>query len=162
MNDPVTTPLTWRQLGLVVLLAGLGSAVLFELTLRLIILPLQVYTQPAIGLIGLMVLYLANLPFGFSVGYLWPRRHLGSHMFLGIAGGLAQWLGITARFGAYGIGASSNWFLFYAIVPALIFSSVAVIGDLVRKGQLTLNIALLTGAIGLIAAIVGLVSNIIG
>jgi hypothetical protein len=158
VNEPVTTPLTRRQLVLVVLLAAFGSVVLLELTLRVIIIPFQVRSQLTVGLIGLLVLYLANLPFGFLVGHSWPRRRLIAYAYLGVAVGLAQWLADTAWFVAYGLSASFfSWLIIYGVAPALIFSSAAVIGDRVRKGQLTLDVALISSVIGLLSAIIGLI-----
>ena len=161
MNEPVTTPLTWRQLALVVLLAGVGVVVLLQFIYLLIIIPLRP-SQIITGLIGVTVLYLANFPFGFLVGYLWPRRGLGDYVFLGLAVGLAEWLGATVWFVAYSLPPSPVfWLEIYGLAPAIIFSSLAIIGGLVKKGQLSFNAAAVASAIGLVTAIVGLVSAIV-
>jgi hypothetical protein len=158
-REPVTNPLTWRQFALVTLVAGFGSVILLELTYRLIIIPLRP-SPTTVGLIGVAVLYLAIVPFGFLVGYLWPSRHLRVCVPLGLAVGLAELLGDTAWFVAYGLSASWSWLTIYGVAPALIFFSATIVGNLVKKGQLSLNAAALTSAVALLSAIVGLITAI--
>jgi hypothetical protein len=156
-GEPVTNPLTWRQFAIVTLLAGFGGLILPALTSWLVIIPLGLGYVP---LLILAVLYLANLVFGFFVGYSSPSRNLRVYGFLGLAVGLAQWLGATAYFVSTGAVASRAWLIVYGVAPALIFASIAIVGALVKKGQLSLSAAVLTSAISLVSALIGLLTAI--
>ena len=162
MNESVTTPLTWRQLALVVLLAAVGSAVLLQFVWSALIATFRP-NGTVIILLGIGFIYPAVVVFGLLVGYSWPRRQLSVHVFVGAAVGLAQWLAILVFGTANGGDIVAFWsgaFWWYAFPSAVIFCSVAIIGDLARKRQLSLNAGLLTGAISLVGAVIGLVSAV--
>jgi hypothetical protein len=156
-GEPVTSPVTWRRFALVTLLAGLGSFILPALTRWLIVAPFGLGYLPG-ALTTLAVLYLANALFGFLVGFSWPSRNLRVYGFLGLAVGLAGWLGSRIYFASTGAVPSPAWLVVYGVAPAVIFVSIAIVGALVKRGQLTLNAAVLTSAIGLLSAIIGLIT----
>jgi hypothetical protein len=157
MRDGTMAEVTWRWFALVTLLAGFGSLILPALTRFLIVAPFGLTYLPG-ALITLAVLYLANALFGYFVGYSRPSRNWRVYVFLGLAVGLAEWLGSTIYFVSTGAVSSPAWLVVYGIAPAVIFASIAIVGALVRRGQLSLNEAVLTSAISLLSAIIGLIT----
>jgi hypothetical protein len=158
-GEPVTKPFTWRLFALVFLAAGFGTVIILELALRIIVLPwLSTLSLSVIGLIGQAVLYLANALFGFLVGYFGPSRNLKVYGALGLAVGVGVWVGDIVWVAFYKPLIPSV--IVYGFAPALIFSSIAILGALTRKGQLSLNTAVITSVIGFVSAIAGLIAAI--
>ncbi len=109
------------------------------------------------------IAWLANLAFGYAVGHLWHGRPRSTYVAVGLATGVAHWLLIVGVSLIFYSGAAAypvaTWFVRFALGGALLFIAGAIIGDLSARKKVTVNMAVVAGALGIAGSILTLIKG---
>jgi hypothetical protein len=109
------------------------------------------------------IAWLANLAFGYAVGHLWHGRPRSTYVAVGLATGVAHWLLIVGVSLIFYAGAAAypvaTWFVRFALGGALLFIAGAIIGDLSARKKVTVNMAVVAGALGIAGSILTLIKG---
>jgi hypothetical protein len=109
------------------------------------------------------IAWLANLAFGYAVGHLWNGRPRSAYVAVGLATGIAHWLLIVAVSLTLYAGAEAyplaTWFVRFALGGALLFMAGAIIGDLSARRKITVNMAVVAGALGIAGSVLTLIKG---
>src|SRR5215218_5283207 len=109
------------------------------------------------------IAWLAFLAVGYAIGHVWKGNARSTYAALGVAAGVAHWLLIVVVSLVFYPGAAAYplgvWFVRFAMGGALLFIAGAIIGDLSARKKVTVNMAVVAGALGIAGSILTLVKG---